>query len=437
MLPILSQSYWRDEVFSVLLSSNNLKDVFILATKDTSPPLYYLLLHFWIKLFGDAEYVTRSLSLLFLFLLATTCFFLVKKLVGDWKISLLGSLSVLLNPFLIEYGFETRAYTLFAFLIAVAVYFYLAKKRLLFSISLALAIFTHYFGIFFLIAFLTFWFFENKGNLKLKFLEFTVLFGIPIITFLVWLEVLWNQWVKVASGFWVQAQTSSIFVEAFRAFFQGSKDYPSKGMLYNLTIILVFLGFSYWIMEFVKNKTERTFKESNLLLFFIFSIPFLVTYIISTFWVPIYHERFLIPILPIFITFIVYSLVMLAKLNKTLSYLIVAFSFAYVLFGVQSTEEIMKMTTKPAINYAIKQIISQSKEGDVIIPEQYTNFLETKYYAQKYGSRIPVYAYSPGGDILFYAGAALFQSKDIITEYPKDKRIWVVTPSGGYDLKGN
>lgn len=435
MLPILTQSYWRDEAFSVLLSSNNLKDLFILAIKDTNPPFYSFLLHFWIKLFGDFEYVTRSLSLLFLFLLAISCFFLIKKLLGDWKVSVFGSLLILINPFLIEYGFETRGYILFAFLITSAVYFYLTKKNYLFSLFLALAVFTHYFGFFFLISFIAFWIYENWMNLKDKFPEFMIHFCLPIITFLVWLVVLWNKWVMVASGFWIKAKTSSIFIEAFRIFAQGYKDYPSKAMLYNLTVVLVFLGLSYWVAEFIKNKAQRSSQSNILLLIFLIAIPFLTTYIISAFWVPIFHERYLLPILPLIIVFIIYSLFMLAKLNNNLFYFIIAASFAYLLFGVQATEEVMKLTTKPAINYSVKQIYAQAENGDIIIPEKYENFLEIKYYAQKYGNRIPVYAYSPSGEIIFYVGASLFNKEDILTTYPKNKRIWVIYPDGGIKLK--
>lgn len=161
MLPILHQSYWRDEAFSVLLASKKLKDVLSLTIQDTHPPLYYFLLHFWIRLFGDGEYVTRSLSLLFHFLLVLSCFVLLKHLLKNWKVALFGSLGVLLNPFLIEYAFETRGYMFFAFLIVTAALFYLKKKNFLASLFLTLAVLTHNFAVFFLIAFIAFWLYEN------------------------------------------------------------------------------------------------------------------------------------------------------------------------------------------------------------------------------------------------------------------------------------
>lgn len=432
MLPILHQSYWRDEAFSVLLSSKKLGDIFLLTIKDTSPPLYYFLLHFWIRLFGDTEYVTRSLSLFFHFLLVLSSFFLLKHFLKNWKISLMGALAILLNPFLLGYAFEARPYVLFAFLSATATLFYLKRKYFIFSLFLALTILTHNFAPFFLLGFFAFWFYENREGLRRKLTQFSLAFGLPILVFLGWLKFLWNQWVKVAEGFWIEPKTSAIFVDAFRAFFQGSLDYPSKAMLYNLTLVLVFMGFSYWVLRLSRGRESS--KNESLLLVFLSVIPFLFVYAISSFWVPIYHERFLIPILPLFIILVVCSLYRLGK-TTTFSYLVFALSVAYILFAVQSSEEILRKTTKPAINWGVKQILAEARFGDVIIPENNLNFLETKYYVKKSGRDIPVFAYQPSGRVVFYIGSVLFEEKDIISEYPKNRRVWIITPDGGYYLK--
>lgn len=206
-------------------------------------------------------------------------------------------------------------------------------------------------------------------------------------------------------------------------------------MLYDLTLVLIFMGFSYWVVEVVENKTKEFMKRKNLSLVFLFLIPFFIVYVVSSLWTPIYHERFLIPILPIFIIWVVYSLFKLCQLNKSLSYFIFAIAIAYVLFAVQSSEEIVRKTTKPAINYGVSQVLSQARPGDVIIPESILNFLETKYYVKRSGKEIPVYAYSSDGKIVFYLGAVLFEEGEIISEYPKEKRVWVIKPDGGYYLK--
>lgn len=435
MLSILHQSFWRDEAFSVLLSAKSLKDILLLTIKDTSPPLYYFLLHFWMKLFGDSEYIVRTLSLGFHILLVISSFFLLKHLIKNWKLSIVGSLAVLLNPFLLEYAFETRCYSFFAFLIVTATYFFLKKKKIVSSIFLALSLLTHNFGIFFLLAFVIFWIYKNRSSLIKSIKSAISLFTLPFIAFGIWFLFLWNQWTKVAGGFWIEPKNSSIFLETFRTYFQGSTDYASKGMIYNLVVVLVILGIFYWFNKYISQNDKETDNKDNHLLIFIFLIPFLIVYLISAFWIPIFHERYLMPILPIFIIWIIYSLFKLSKLNKHLSYFIFAVGISYIIFLIQGSEEIVKKTTKPAINYGVQQVLSKISDDDVIIPESELNFLEVKYYVKKQRPDIPVYVYLPNKTPVFYIGSVLFEKNEIIDKYPENKKIWIITKDGGSYLK--
>ena len=61
----LHSGYWIDEGISVGIASHPLSDIPRALIEDGSPPLYYVLLHGWIVLFGAGEAATRSLSLLF------------------------------------------------------------------------------------------------------------------------------------------------------------------------------------------------------------------------------------------------------------------------------------------------------------------------------------------------------------------------------------
>ena len=61
----LDAGYWIDEAIAVGIASHEPAEIPALLRQDGSPPLYYLLLHAWIGMFGDGEAATRSLSLLF------------------------------------------------------------------------------------------------------------------------------------------------------------------------------------------------------------------------------------------------------------------------------------------------------------------------------------------------------------------------------------
>src|SRR5919201_2115417 len=61
-LRALSAPYWIDEGISVGISSHPLSAIPGVLREDGSPPLYYMLLHVWMALFGTAPSATHALS---------------------------------------------------------------------------------------------------------------------------------------------------------------------------------------------------------------------------------------------------------------------------------------------------------------------------------------------------------------------------------------
>src|SRR5438552_12186777 len=56
------ESLWLDEGYSVRVASGPVASVLAGAGQDIHPPLYYLLLHGWMRLAGHSEAAVRSLS---------------------------------------------------------------------------------------------------------------------------------------------------------------------------------------------------------------------------------------------------------------------------------------------------------------------------------------------------------------------------------------
>jgi len=105
------QSLWYDETVSVLLARRSLPALTAHTAGDIHPPLYYYLLHFWIRLAGSSEFSLAFLSLAFGVLLIPLLFYLGRRLYGV-KIGLLGTLLLALSPFNLWYSQEVRMYTL-------------------------------------------------------------------------------------------------------------------------------------------------------------------------------------------------------------------------------------------------------------------------------------------------------------------------------------
>src|SRR3954454_8855189 len=95
--------FWIDEGLSVGIADRPLGDIPGVLRQDGSPPLYYLLLHLWIGVFGDAEATARALSLLCATLAVPVAWWAARAMFGSrggWAAAALAAT----NPFLTQYG---------------------------------------------------------------------------------------------------------------------------------------------------------------------------------------------------------------------------------------------------------------------------------------------------------------------------------------------
>jgi len=116
-----AQSLWADEGNSVSLSGRSLDHITAGAAHDIHPPLYYYLLHFWMRIFGNSEFAVRSLSALLGTALVYLTYLLGRHL-SDYWLGLVAALLATVSPFQVYYSQETRMYILLAALSALSVY---------------------------------------------------------------------------------------------------------------------------------------------------------------------------------------------------------------------------------------------------------------------------------------------------------------------------
>jgi hypothetical protein len=117
-----SNGMWLDETFSVWLANHSVVDLLQWTVKiDQHPPLYYLLLHYWMALEGDTPYNVRLLSVLF-GVGTIPIIYLIGKRMSGAVMGLVASVLLALSLFNICFAQETRMYTLLTFNAAVAIY---------------------------------------------------------------------------------------------------------------------------------------------------------------------------------------------------------------------------------------------------------------------------------------------------------------------------
>ena len=155
-------SFWTDEGLTPLRSGYSIGEILSNritiqegVTKDTHPPLYYLIIHFTQRLFGQSDFAYRYPSLLAGILLVPLLFQFGRRL-QTVPAGLFAALFTAVNPLQIYYGNEARMYTLFVLLVASASYVLwralsganLRRSLLLYILLAGLAFYTHYTAVF-------------------------------------------------------------------------------------------------------------------------------------------------------------------------------------------------------------------------------------------------------------------------------------------------
>jgi hypothetical protein len=150
----LHAPFWIDEGIAVGIASHPFLDIPGVLRLDGSPPLYYLLLHVWMSVFGDGQATTHVLSLGFALLAIPVAYWAATGIFGR-RAGLFGALLAAVSPFLTYYAQETRMYALVSLLALVVaatlVRVFVWRRRAflpLFSVALAALMYTHNWGLF-------------------------------------------------------------------------------------------------------------------------------------------------------------------------------------------------------------------------------------------------------------------------------------------------
>jgi uncharacterized membrane protein len=111
---IEDKSLWLDEAFSVWMGRQPLGPMWRYVVQlDQHPPLYYTLLHFWMRL-GEREAVVRGFSALW-GILTLPVMYAIGARIGGRAMGLLAALILALSPLHIGFAQDARMYTLLTF----------------------------------------------------------------------------------------------------------------------------------------------------------------------------------------------------------------------------------------------------------------------------------------------------------------------------------
>jgi mannosyltransferase len=115
---------WLDESQTVDIAGHPLSTLFSALREDGSPPLYYLVLHVWMTLFGTGNHAVRALSGLFSVAALPVAGLTARRYRLSDRAGLAALLVLATCPFAVRYATETRMYSLVLLLVLLALYTY-------------------------------------------------------------------------------------------------------------------------------------------------------------------------------------------------------------------------------------------------------------------------------------------------------------------------
>ena len=303
LLFIGSHSLWLDELFSLRFAEQGLLDLIQeVARSDNHPPTYYVLLHYWIALFGESEASLRAPSAIFGFL---TVYYTYKvgELVFDRRVAAIAGLLLAVSEFSIYYSQEARMYSFLAFASVLSVYFLLKllKQQTGWSLfnyvwSSTLLVYVHLYGLFIIAAeniyvLAAIYIFNNRnGGIQIKrwisaqMLVF--LFSLP------WLWMLTSRILTIGhEGFWVEIPTITSILKTFSAYSGSFKGLAVWVLLMLFGASCVFIARTTWGRKLVNDELAVNEGRSVFLLILLLFTPIILPFIISQFVTPVYIIR--------------------------------------------------------------------------------------------------------------------------------------------------
>jgi len=279
LLNLGKESLEHDEIDSVLVGQQSLGE--ILLTTNVNPPLYHVLIHFWIKFFGTSEFSVRFPSFIFGVTTIFLCY-IVGKALFSGKVGLIAAAFIALSRFHLYYSQEARVYAVGTVLTLLSMYCFILlterpKRHLycLYAFSSVLLLYAHVYGIF-IIAAQNIYVFASlflpqlfKNRAPIRFWIFSQLS--IILLFAPWYYHLFGQVVRIQGGFWIEVNWLTP-LKIFQHMAGGYGGYLGS-LLYSLLILRLIAVY------FNSPKMRHRFWLLALWLSVSILIPFIVSYI--------------------------------------------------------------------------------------------------------------------------------------------------------------
>ncbi len=287
----------HDEPFTIYHAQFGFSDLIGYLKNYNNPPLFEIILHLWIKVFGISELAVRVLPMLFSS--ASVVFvYLIGRDFFTTRVALLASLLFTFSTMQVWYAHDCRVYSLFLLLTLVSFYLFFTllkegalsvKHSLVLIIINVLLIYAHYFGLFVWVLqgiMILGFHFKNKKVL----LQFTGIMTGASLLYLPQVFSLYERFFDSAdNGTWL---APPVGVESIYNMIWSFSNAPLTAVLC-ITLLLATL------VKFLILAKKQPAHRPTLYLCIWFVFPFLSMFLLS-YSIPMFLDRYLIYITPAF-----------------------------------------------------------------------------------------------------------------------------------------
>ncbi|MCB0756373.1 MAG: glycosyltransferase family 39 protein [Flavobacteriales bacterium] len=293
LLCLTSTDIAGDEPFSIFFAQ--LEPAFIIEflSKGNNPPLFELILHYWMNMVGNSDYLLRLLPAIFGALTVIPVYLIGERFFSR-QIGFVAAILFTFSTWNIRFAHEVRVYSLLTLLAACSIWFFMSvvkhpkKNRnwALLGLTWILMLYSHYVSVYIIgTQIILGVFFVPKENFKRAIVLLAALFLAYLPNILVLLARLDE--VVESGGTWVQPPG---WGEIY-----GSVNLMLNDRLVSLVLILILMA------GFLLTKTPRISKLTEIkqpvvfiLIGLLFLIPYLSQFFISKWFIPMFTDRYIL-----------------------------------------------------------------------------------------------------------------------------------------------
>lgn len=325
-----SESIWLDE--SISIENANLSFLAMLEgviNNDGSPPLYFSLLWLWVRIFGSSEFAVRLLSAL-LGIISVFLMYRLGKLLLSEKEALLGVFIFTIGKPMIWMSQEARMYSLFIMLVLISSILFVkfcniggtdipgrkftgSDTKLLIGLTVVniLIIYTHLYGLFFVLSEAIYILFIERRKLK-QFVLSCIIVGIFYIP---WAIILKSQ-VTSGKGDWIRHLGK---LGPYYILWKLSSEHKLLAIVF-LILVLVTIFFTFLPRLACSRSIDQNRKGIKFLLIWILT-PIILAYVLSYLIRPFLDARYVFFVIPAYYLLISKGIFFIS--NKLLRVLVV------------------------------------------------------------------------------------------------------------------